>query len=329
MSITNVKILTFAFDNAIIKKRGESVENQKKQMSEAAVLYYEKKYTQQEIAKMMNLSRQTVSKLLTDAEKENIVEIKINNPDIYCSDLEKSIEELYGINKAVVCSVSSKEESVRRIMTVRKALSYLKPILEKGGQNIGISWGRTIESFVEEVADIVSSDNTVFPLFGATDQEESFFLSNELARSFADKTGAKVKYAYFPYLPDSIGDKDLFKNTSYYKKISELWKNIDLAIVGIGNKEMTEIFANVFGYSKESSNAIGDISTHFFDSEGNFLNLYENTLCASRDNLKNAKNTVAIACLDSKVEAIKGALKTGVINTLITDEYTAKKIVMK
>ena len=38
------------------------MEFQKKQMQEAAILYYEKKLTQSEIAKMMNLSRQTVSK---------------------------------------------------------------------------------------------------------------------------------------------------------------------------------------------------------------------------------------------------------------------------
>ena len=61
----------------------------KKQMEEAAILYYEKKHTQNEIARIMNLSRQTVSKLLNDAIKENIVEIKIHNPEVLCTDLEQ------------------------------------------------------------------------------------------------------------------------------------------------------------------------------------------------------------------------------------------------
>lgn len=305
------------------------MENQKKQMSEAAVLYYEKKYTQQEIAKLLNLSRQTVSKLLTDAINEKIVEIKINNPDNYCYELQEEIKSEFNIKEAVVCPVSTKDENVRRIMTVRKAAEYLKPVIEKGEQNIGISWGRTIKAFIDELETSSHSENTVFPLFGATDQEESFFLSNELARSFADKTGAKVKYAWFPYLPDSVDDKELFKKTSYYEKVSLLWQNIDLAIVGIGNSEMIGTFGRVFGYTNRSSNAVGDISTHFFDVNGGILELYENTLCASKEDLKNAKNTVAIACLDDKCEAIKGALKTGIIDTLITDEYTARKILIK
>ena len=56
------------------------------------------------------------------------------------------------------------------------------------------------------------------------------------------------------------------------------------------------------------------------------MELYENTLCASKENLKNAKQTIAVACGDDKTEAIIGALRTRAIDTLITDEYTAKKI---
>ena len=70
---------------------------QKKQMEEAAILYYQKKYTQQEIATLMNLSRQTVSKLLNDAVKENIVEIKIHNAESDCIELERKISEKFNI----------------------------------------------------------------------------------------------------------------------------------------------------------------------------------------------------------------------------------------
>ena len=56
------------------------------------------------------------------------------------------------------------------------------------------------------------------------------------------------------------------------------------------------------------------------------MELYENTLCASVENLKNASQVIAVASGDDKVEAIISALHTGVIDTLITDEYTARKI---
>ncbi len=299
---------------------------QKKQMQEAAILYYEKKYTQQEVADIMHLSRQTVSKLLNDALTENIVEIKINNPEVACAELERELCARTGLANAVVCGVSSMDESLRQMMTVRAAADYLQAMIEQGHQRIGISWGRTIQMLVSEFPNIATTDNVVFPLFGATDQEESYFLSNELARSFADKIDAKVRYAWFPYKPDSDEDSKLFRNTSYYKKVSDLWNSIDIAVVGIGNSAMLQSFGKIFGYNEKGFSAVGDISTHFFDGEGKFVELYENTLCASVDNLRNAKHTIAIASGDNKVEAIIGALHTGVVDTLIADEYTVRKI---
>ena len=299
---------------------------QKKQMQEAAILYYEKGYTQSEIASIMNLSRQTVSKILNDAIKENIVEIKIHNPEITCKELEEELCDKFNIKNAVVCGVSSMDESLCLLMMVKKAADYIFSLIEKGNQKIAISWGRTVQTLISEFPDSNTFDNTVFPLFGATDQEKSCYLSNELARSFADKIGAKVKYAWFPYRPDSADDCELFKKTSYYKKIQDLWENIDVAIVGIGNSEIIETFGKNFGYSEKCLSAVGDISTHFFDIEGNIVELYENTLCVGRENLKKAKETIAVACGKNKVEAITGALRTKMIDTLITDEYAAKNV---
>ena len=98
--------------------------NQKNQMAQAAILYYEKKYTQQEIADIMKLSRQTVSKLLTDAVNEKIVEITIHNPDCDCKNLEDEICNKFGLKEAVVCSAVNDNETLRQLMTVKKAESY-------------------------------------------------------------------------------------------------------------------------------------------------------------------------------------------------------------
>ena len=302
------------------------MEIQKKQMQEAAILYYEKKLTQSEIAKVMNLTRQTVSKLLNDAVKEKIVEIKINNPQIACSELEKAICEKFNLKNAIVSGASTDNDSLCQLMAVKSAASYIKSLIEKGNKKIAVSWGRTVSMLIEEFPETHTKGNVVFPLFGATDQEQSYFLSNELARSFADKTDAKIKYAWFPYLPDNVEDCNLFKKTSYCRKLVQLWNNIDIAIAGIGNSDIIQAFSKTFGQNEKYLSAIGDISTHFFDRDGNFVELYENTLCASVENLKNAKETIAVASGENKVEAINGALKTGIIDTLITDEYTARKI---
>lgn len=295
-------------------------------MSEVATLYYKKNLTQQEIAETLHLTRQTVSKLLNDAIDEKIVEIIIHDPEKDCKELEQQICDTFGIRNCVVCSVSGRNESVHRLMTVQAAVDYILPIIKKGNQQIALSWGRTIQELIQNLPKTSTSGNTVFPLFGATDNENSCFSSNELARKLADKLGATPKCAWFPYLADSDGDSALLKQLSYYKRMQDMWNTADLAILGIGNTEILDIFGKTFGYSEIHAQAIGDVATHFFDKDGRFVNLYRNTLCASVDNIKNAKESVAVACGKEKAEAIAGALRTKMIDTLITDEYTARQV---
>ena len=303
-----------------------NIKDEKLLMTEAATLYYKDKHTQQEIANIMGLSRQTVSKLLNDALKENIVEIKINNPKNDCENLQKSICNTFGIKSCIVSSVSSNNEALRKLMTITAATKYITDIIIKGNNKIALSWGRTIQELITALPKINATGNIVFPLFGATDNVNSYFSSNELVRSLADKISAEAKYAWFPYLPDSAKDQSLLKNLSYYKKTEQLWSNADIAILGIGNSEMLNVFAKDFGYRENHYDIIGDIATHFFNQEGQFVDLYKNTLCASISDIKKAKQTIAIAFGDNKAKAIAGALRTKIISTLITDEYTARKI---
>lgn len=295
-------------------------------MYEAATLYYDKKLTQQEIAGRMNLSRQTVSKLLSDAVRENIVEIKIHHPEETRTALETQLCDTFGIRRCVVCSVSSDDETMCRMMTVRAAVDYILPLVQRGGLNIAVSWGRTVQELIHTLPETHTKGNTVFPLLGATNNEKSYFSSNELARNLADKLDAEVKHAWFPYMPDSAADYRLLKQLSYYEKMQAMWDAADLSILGIGSKKILEVFGETFGYSEIHSQAIGDIATHFFDENGRFVDLYENTLCASADSIRNAKESIAIACGKEKTEAIIGALRTKLIDTLITDEYTAKRV---
>ena len=302
------------------------MKTEKMLMSEVATLYYKKNMTQQEIAEALRLSRQTVSKLLSDAIDEKIVEITIHDPEKDCKELEERICAAFGIRNCVVCGVSGRNESVHRLMTVQAAVDYILPIIQRGNQNIAISWGRTVRDFINALPETSTAGNTVFPLFGATDNQNDYFSSNELARKLADKLDATLKCAWFPYLTESQKECAQIKQLSYYKTMQEMWNAADLAILGIGNTEILNIFGKTFGYSDIHCQAIGDVATHFFDKNGSFVNLYSNTLCASVDNIKNAKESIAIACGKEKAEAIAGALRTKMIDTLITDEHTAKKV---
>lgn len=299
--------------------------NQKELMAEVALLYYKKGLTQQEIANTLQLTRQTVSKLLTNAIQENVVEITIHNPQAERKELETRLQALYGI-RAIVGSVSKKNDDLRKIATTQTAVQYLLERFQEENLRIAISWGRSVQSVVQDFPTVHTKGHVVFPMFGATEHEQTYFLPNELAREFAVKIDADVKFAWFPYQLENENDYTLFKRTHYFQRMQREWDNLDVALMGIGNHQIFQLLNPNFQKSKQSKTVIGDVATHFFAKDGTPVDSNEWTLRISQEQLKRVKEKIAVAYGDDKIDAIIAAIRAGFVDTLITDEYTAMQL---
>ena len=298
------------------------MKNRKTLMAQTAVLYYKENMTQQEIAEVFGLTRQTVSKLLTEAVEENVVEIRINNPEEQVMDLRQDFADAFNV-KAIICDSGSADPALRQYLVAERAAEYVSGVLKKGGKNIGLAWGRMVAAMVKAMPTLNTEDNVVFPLFGATSHEQEYFLPNELARELAGKLSARVQYAWFPYRPDSKEDAELLVRTSYYASMQKLWSACDVAVMGIGNNTALKLL-DPSGIQHDE--VVGDVATHFFKFDGQIQETEISLLRISKRQLCDINERIAIASGDDKTEAIIGALKSGLVTTLITDEYTARAV---
>ena len=75
--------------------------------------------------------------------------------------------------------------------------------------------------------------------------------------------------------------------------------------------------------------AVGDILLRFFDVDGNPVesSLNDRVVSMELEQLKNIDRAIGIAGGSQKFSAIRGALRGGLINILITDSCTAGKLV--
>ncbi|MGY5190548.1 UNVERIFIED_CONTAM: helix-turn-helix domain-containing protein, partial [Bacillus amyloliquefaciens DSM 7 = ATCC 23350] len=77
--------------------------------------YYTDGWTQQEIAKKLNVSRPVISKILQKAKDVGIVEVYIKDESIHTVELEKQLETTFQLTEAVVVpSVGTMSEMVKR-----------------------------------------------------------------------------------------------------------------------------------------------------------------------------------------------------------------------
>lgn len=300
---------------------------------QVARLYYEEGLTQEQIARQLGFSRQKVQRLLDSAKKEGIVQIRVINPVSSRKEIEKKLEKYFKLTKAIVVSGSIKAESIIRKNIGRAAAAYLEDIL-RDNDIVGIGWGRTVYETLNYFEPTRKISITAVPLIGGIGQIAADFQVNELARKFAEKTGG----VFVPFHAPALVDNEKIANTLFSDKnigrVTELWKKVNIAIVGIGGPLSDSSYVPTSYYSDtdislvKKERHVGDILSHFLCKDGKLCSplLDRRVVGISLEQLKKIEQVIAVAGSLRKKEAILAALKGRYINVLVTDENVAEEI---
>lgn len=296
-----------------------------------AHLYYERKLTQEEIARELGMSRPTVSRLLSRAQKEGIVHITVREPGRRDPDLEALLVDTFGLVSAVVVPESFGSARAREILLARGVLELLRKHPAQINK-VGLGWGRSVFAFVEAVEQgDLSFGSTVelVPLIGGSGQNHSVFQSNEIVRRAARALGARAHLLHAPALVSEKRVVATLLQEPSIRSVWKAWRELDVTIVGIGGPPDPSVGPAYEGkYLRDETldaASIGDVCAHFFDANGRPAAAeYDSRLIAiSQDGLKRTPLAIGMAGGREKVASIVGAVRAGLINALVTDEETA------
>jgi DNA-binding transcriptional regulator LsrR (DeoR family) len=299
---------------------------------EISRLYYERNLTQAAIAKRMNISRPAVSKLLSEARIRGIVRIEIKSPLMSDESLLRDLSEVYGLQGGLVAPSGSADDKLITTLLISQAALYLEKLLP-GAKKIGLGWGYTMGRFVDELKKQTMTDLTgsfVCPVIGSAPNDIKWYQTNELARSFAQKTGFAPYYLHAPAFPVSLKNKKLFEDTIEYKEISRFWHNLDVVLLGIGTYPSVpdQATAARFGNLLREKKAVGMLATYYFDGDGRLIESKDDIVIRiSLNDLRRAKKVMVIGGGAKKINAIRGTLKTGLVTHLVTDDKTAQSLI--
>ena len=135
-------------------------------MVKIAKLYYRQGMTQTEIAKKINLSRPTVSRIMQEALQQGIVRIEIANIPGDYSDLIFELETKYSLTEVIVVDVNCPMtyESVSHHLGIAAA-DYFHRVV-KDGNVIGLTWGSALASMVKHLAQEKMPNSLIVQLVG-------------------------------------------------------------------------------------------------------------------------------------------------------------------
>jgi len=302
---------------------------------EAAKLYYLLDYNQNEIAKILGVSRPTVSRLLQQAKSDGIVQINIMDPTEDVENLALQLEKKFNLKKAVIASIPQYENHIIKNYLGEKAANYLDEIV-KDDDIIGVTWGTTLYHIAIELKQKFVKNVKVVQLKGGVSHAETNTYASEILYLFGKTYNTTPHHLPLPAIVDHVVVKQAMEADRHIRKILELGSQANIALFTIGSIKTDSLLFQL-GYFTESDleslygKAVGDICSRFFDKNGEICNesLNERTLGVNLDELRKKEYSIVVAGGPNKIEGIYGALKGKYANVLITDQFTAKFLLDK
>lgn len=304
-------------------------------------LYYEDDMRQQEVSDYLGISRATVSRMLQKGKESGIVRVEVINPVQFSyNKLEKALERKYGLKEVIVVESSAldtKTESVSRMY--ERAALYPSQFF-KDGDWIGVTMGHTLHNIVKTNRAFEKDKKLMFvPIVGGIGQstiDKVDVQSNRIAQEFSRKFGGTYTQFLSPAVFSEQKAMEYFLKEKSISYIFDDFQKLDTLIMGIGIPQRVESTLVRAGYITGENlekfardGMAGDIALHFFDEDGateKFRAFNDRVAGMPLEMMKKVRNRIGIAGGENRAEAIRGAIKGGFINMLITNIDAAEKL---
>lgn len=302
-----------------------------------ARMYYYQNMTTDAIAREVNTSRSTVSRLLTYARQEGLVNIQITDPNKHPQKTEKEISKRFKVKRVHVVQVPEivgESEWLERV--AQYTANYLNSIVSSN-MIMGIAWGTTLSAISRHLLPKITQGSQIIQLNGAGNiRELGIEYASEIIMRFAKNYRMRAHLFPVPTFFDHASTKRALWNERSMERLLDLRQKTDLLLYSIGAVK-AGIPSHVYsgGYLEESDYAalekehiVGDIATVFFREDGSFNNIPMNDRASGPGlDLLQQKHGICVVSGLAKMKGLHSALKGNLIQELIVDEPSANWLV--
>ncbi len=312
-----------------------STEGEKSRLDDAARagwLYFIAGHTQDEIAKMLQVSRASAQRLVSLCLAERLITFRLEHPIAACMELASRLKERFHLvhcevvpaDPAAPLSTAGIAERCANILET--TLRSETPVI------VALGTGRAVRAAVERVSPIDRPNHQIVSLVGniSADGSASFF---DTVGRLADRTGARHYPMPLPFLMSSEDERNRMVRIDPIAKVKAVAAKADLRLIGIGQMDQkAQVHVDGFVTREElfemmRLGAVGEITGWAYDAKGKLIKGGTNRRLTSIPPQAPADTTtIAAAVGQAKVPAIRAALAGRLINGLITDEATARAV---
>lgn len=302
----------------------------------AARLYYLERRSQQEVAREMGTSRSNVSRMLTAALDQGIVEFRVHDPSGRVQELEQELQRTFGLREARVARRSSGAGMPASEQAVGVLASQL--LLEQCTERstVALSWGRALQTMVWATTTDHHLPVRFVQLVGGLASIADEISGQELVREAAVRTGAEYRYLHAPAIMASRSTRDaLLRERAVDQALAEA-RAADTAFVGIGTPSHGSSAAVLSALNLSpldekrfwECEPVGDIAARYFDATGREIlgEVHDRVLAVTQADLLSIPTVVGVASGRVKTPGVLGALRGHLVDVLVCDEGLARAV---
>ena len=296
----------------------------------AARMYFLDGRSQDDVARALGTSRSNVSRILSAARAQGIVEIRVHDQTSREKDLENALRERFALTHIRVAAFRPGVDAPAAAGDL--AAQWLDESL-RDGQVLGLSWGTSLQAMVESFLVDQPRSVEVVPLVGGLSTAEWLVAGQELVRELAGRLGATYRYLHAPALLRSEAARDSLMAEPAIAEVLRRAETADIAMVGIGavGAGSSNVIIEGLGLSPSERKAfsaarpVGDTCCRFFDAKGKPISgaVHDRVLAIELDQLRRIPTVVGVATGVDKVPGVLGALRGELVDGLITDAALA------
>jgi DNA-binding transcriptional regulator LsrR (DeoR family) len=287
--------------------------------------------TQAEIARLLNVTRLRVNQAIQRAKSQGFVKIHIESPFLPRIELQEGLKTSLGLKRAVVSPANEANYDYHKSVGAALAELLTERLASGDWKSLGVSWGLTLDSAIRKLSRQTHPDLEVVSILGGT-AKGSTLNSFGIASGLANVLGARYSVLTAPiYLSEGI-DRNVFLSQYALKEHFDKFASLDAVLLTCSNVSEKSFLVEhglPQGLTPEGlidAGAIGDVLGQFLDRDGRPISaeIDNRAVGMPLDEVIANPEKIMAAAGPHKVEIIKAACHRGLVDTLVTDDTTAR-----
>lgn len=309
------------------------VDEEERFLTRVAWAYHVEGMTQGEVAAKLGVTRLRVNKALAEARRIGLVRITFNTAYAACAELEAALVARFGLSTAYVVPSPSDPGDTQTIVGAALGNLLTEVLADPAVRLFGMSWGNTLNLATRFMAPLNRPDLEIVSVMGGLTRG-SDLNSFEITTRLADLCNAQHSYFTAPLYAGSRASRDTILQLDVFVEILEKIRSADALAIAAGDISDRSLLmrdalpGDVTQAELRALGAVGDILGVVLDADGRPLDhpVNERVIGVGIEALARIPNVILASGGAHKVPILRAVLGLGHVDSLVTDEATARAI---